>query len=239
MDADSSNSTSASRGPTSGELSGEGDADEPVRVARDDVDTSKKKAQQQHHPPPQTEAEESVVELSKEEQLEAELKELKDHLLRSLADQENTRRIAQNDVLTAKKFAIKSFAQSLLDVSDNLERALQAIPEGIEHDKQDQPVLVNLLEGVRLTENELLKAFRSNGLVRFGTVGEPFDPNRHDALLEYVDLQKESGTVGQVLKSGFLLNNRVLRPAEVAVVKNGDPDKGGAARSSGAAAEKS
>jgi len=187
------------------------DTEEPVRT--NETDTEKKKE------PNEDEEQQQEPEPTREEQLEAEIKQLKDKLLRTLADQENTRRIAQNDVAQAKKYAIKSFAQNLLEVSDNLELALKAIPDGIEKDKEDQPVLVNLLEGVRLTEEGLLKAFRDNGLVRFGQVGERFDPNKHDALYEYADPNQKPGVVGQVMKSGFLLNNRVLRPAEVGVVK--------------------
>ena len=201
--------------------SAEGDPDteepvEPVRsafsdekAATDASSNGNSDEQQTQQPPP----------LSKEEQLEAEIKQLKDQLLRTLADQENTRRIAHNDVSTAKKFAIKSFAKSLLDVSDNLERALQAIPDGMEKEKEDHPVLFNLYDGVKLTEDGLVKAFASNGLVRFGKAGELFDPNKHEALYEYPDPTKKAGTVGQVMKSGFMLNDRVLRPAEVGVVK--------------------
>jgi molecular chaperone GrpE len=72
-----------------------------------------------------------------------------------------------------------------------------------------------------MTEDGLTKAFQMNGLVKYGEVGEAFDPNKHDALFEYVDPNLEPGTLGQVMKKGFLLNNRVLRPAEVGVVKKG------------------
>lgn len=154
---------------------------------------------------------------SKEEQLEAQVKELKDSLLRSLAEQENTRRIAHRDVEQARQFAIKSFAKSLLEVSDNLERAMAFVASDI--NKEEEPVLANLYEGIELTEREMIKAFASNGLVKFGKVGEIFDPNMHEALYEYSDPSKTSGTVGQVMKPGFMLNKRVLRPAEVGVIK--------------------
>ena len=159
------------------------------------------------------------AELSREELLEAELKKLKHQLLTSLADQENTRRIAQNDVVMAKKFAIKSFAKSLLDVADNLERALQAVPNGMEQNKEEHPVLANLYEGIVLTGQGLDKAFTANGLVKYGEVGEIFDPNKHSALFEYPDSEQTPGTVGQVIKPGFMLSDRVLRPAEVGVIK--------------------
>jgi len=161
--------------------------------------------------------EEKVI--SREEQLENELKDMKNQLLRSLAEQENTRRIAQRDVESARNFAIKSFAKSLLDVSDNLSRALDAVPEELREDKNGNPVLATLYEGIKMTESGLTKSFESNGLVKFGEVGEMFDPNKHEALYEYPDPNKQVGSVGQIMKVGFMLNKRVLRPAEVGVVK--------------------
>ena len=155
-------------------------------------------------------------EISREIQLEQEVKELKDHLLRSLAEQENTRRIAKRDVEAAKNFAVTSFAKSLLDTSDNLTRALAAVPL---EEKEKSPVLATLYEGIQMTDVGLTKAFEKNGLVKFGEVGELFDPNKHEALFEYVNPAQEPGTIGQVMKPGFLLNDRVIRPAEVGVVK--------------------
>lgn len=157
--------------------------------------------------------------VSKEEELQAQVKDLKDKLLRSLAEQENTRQIASRDIESARQFAIKSFAKSLLDVSDNLSRALEAVPEDARKDKEGNPVLATLYEGIELTSQGLNKAFEMNGLEKYGKEGELFDPNKHDALYEYVDPNKNPGTIGQVMKPGFLLNKRVLRPAEVGVVK--------------------
>ena len=176
--------------------------------------------------------EQETVTQPPEDPRDAQIKDLKSQLLRSLADQENTRRIAQRDVDSAKKFAIKSFAKSLLETSDNLELALQAVPEELlatpsEHGapsssdeaKDLRRVLLALFEGIKLTETCLNKALESNGLLRYGKVGETFDPNLHDALFEYADPTKPAGTVGQVMKHGFMLNQRVLRPAEVGVIK--------------------
>ena len=163
-----------------------------------------------------TEEAESAGPSEQEKQLEAQVKELKDQLLRSLAEQDNTRRIARHDVDNARQFAIKSFAKSLLDVSDNLTRALEAVSED---DRKEQPALSNLYEGILMTEKGLLKAFEANGLVKYGSVGDVFDPNKHEALFEYADPEKQPGTVGQLLKPGFMLNERVLRTAEVGVVK--------------------
>jgi len=165
------------------------------------------------------EGEGTEPQMSREEQLEAELREAKDALLRSLAEQENTRRIAKKDVADARNFAVKSFAKSLLDVSDNLHRALEAVPENMRNDTENHATLANLYEGIKMTEMGLTKAFEMNGLKTFGAPGDAFDPNKHEALYEYPDSEKEAGTVGQLIKVGYTLNNRVLRPAEVGVVK--------------------
>jgi len=152
-------------------------------------------------------------------ELELQIKDLKDSLLRSLAEQENTRRIARRDVANSKSFAISSFAKSLLDTSDNLTRALDAVPEELRHDHENHPVLANLYEGISMTDDGLNKAFAKNGLKKYGEKGEKFDPNLHEALFEYPDPEGEPGNIGQVMKVGFMLNERVVRPAEVGVVK--------------------
>ena len=147
-----------------------------------------------------------------EEKLQSKVTKLKDQLLRALAEQENIRRIARRDVDNSKSFAVASFAKSLLDTSDNLSRALEAVPE--EHRSEgsggDNPVLANLYEGREMTDNGLTKAFEKNGLVKFGEAGDIFDPNRHEALFEYVEEGKDVGTVVQVMKVGFELNSRVM-----------------------------
>ena len=158
-------------------------------------------------------------ETDKVAELEQQVKDLKDNLLRSLAEQENTRRIAKRDVEQARSFAISSFAKSLLETSDNLSRALDAVPEELRHDHDHHPVLATLYEGITMTDDGLTKAFSKNGLEKFGAAGEKFDPNLHDALFEYPDPNGEAGNIGQVMKKGFMLNSRVLRPAEVGVVK--------------------
>ena len=160
--------------------------------------------------------------------LEAQIKDLKDTLLRSLAEQENIRRIAARDVDNAKSYAISSFAKSLLDTSDDLTRALMAVPIELRTDRADHPVLANLYEGISMTEINLNKAFNKFGLVKYGNVGDKFDPNLHMALFEY-PIDDSSGTtttgstppghIGQVMKVGFMLNDRVIRSAEVGVVK--------------------
>jgi molecular chaperone GrpE len=151
--------------------------------------------------------------------LEKQVSDMKDQLLRSLAEQENTRRIAKRDVDSARNFAVSSFAKSLLDTSDNLSRALEAVPEEFRADKENHAVLATLYEGIQMTDEGLTKAFAKNGLVKFGEPGEGFDPNMHEALFEYPDPNGKGGTIGQVMKKGFSLNDRVIRPAEVGVIK--------------------
>ncbi|CAJ1963683.1 unnamed protein product [Cylindrotheca closterium] len=159
----------------------------------------------------------AAAEESPEQKLQAEVKELKDQLLRSLAEQENTRNIARKDVDSARNFAIKSFAKSLLEVSDNLNRALESVDES---ELETNTHLSSLYQGIQMTNDGLIKAFQSNGVTKFcEEPGDGFDPETMNALMEYPDESREPGTVGQVIKSGFMLNNRVLRPAEVGVVK--------------------
>lgn len=156
---------------------------------------------------------------AKVEQLETEIKDLKNQLLRSLADQENTRNIAKRDVNNAKDFAISSFAKSLLDVSDNFQRALDSVPQE-DLKSGEHPTLQSLYQGIELTNNELHKSFEKNGLVQYCEhPGDVFDPKIHDALLEYEDPTKTPGTIGQVIKTGFKLNSRIIRPAKVGVIK--------------------
>jgi molecular chaperone GrpE len=120
---------------------------------------------------------------------------------------------------------LQSFAKGLLDVADNLGRAAVAVPE--EFRKSDGPedpsgaakLLISLLLGVEMTEKQLIQVFKANGLERYESLGDPFDPNLHSAVFEVEDLSKTPGTVAIVLKVGYKLHDRVIRPAEVGVVK--------------------
>ncbi|KAE9011529.1 hypothetical protein PR003_g15454 [Phytophthora rubi] len=170
--------------------------------------------------------EEPAAELTEAEKLQKQVEELttknkdmNDRLLRALADAENVRRISRVDVSNAREFAISKFAKSLLDVSDNLKRAHESIDiEALQPEKQLDAIKV-LHEGVVMTENQLQKVFREFKINQVGAVGDKFDPNMHDALFEYEDATKEAGSIGQLMKTGYLLNERVIRPAQVGVVK--------------------
>lgn len=147
-------------------------------------------------------------------ELEAQVSELKNQLLLSLADQENTRRIAQQDMENARKLAIKSFAKSLLEVWDNLSLALAAAKPAGGGEARDG----GIYQGIEMTQKILRKQFEGNGLTPYGAEGDNFDPQVHNALSQYKDPSKEPGTVGQVVKEGFMLHKHVLRPADVMVV---------------------
>ncbi|KAG2428900.1 hypothetical protein HYH02_014222 [Chlamydomonas schloesseri] len=151
---------------------------------------------------------------------------LTDSLKRTLAEMENLRARTAREVDVSKKFAIQGFVKSLLDVPDNLERAASVVPaEALKEDGGVPPeklrnLLSGLLEGVRATENILLKVLKQNGVERYDAAGQPFDPNLHNALFDIPDPTKENNTVAVVTKKGYKLNDRVIRPAEVGVVRN-------------------
>ncbi|KAF2076733.1 hypothetical protein CYY_001990 [Polysphondylium violaceum] len=149
--------------------------------------------------------------------LKEELEETKKQVLYIAADRENVRRFAKEDADKAKKFGIQSFAKELLEVVDQMEMALgSCTPEMLQSNKQ----LQDLHEGIKMTENLFLKIMGNNGLTRSNPLGEKFDFNEHHAIYEIQDPSKENGTIGNVVKQGYKLNNRLVRPAMVGVVKN-------------------
>ncbi|GMI47463.1 hypothetical protein TrCOL_g16 [Triparma columacea] len=162
---------------------------------------------------------ESAAAAAEAAKFKEEASKLKDQLLRALAEQENIRGIAKRDIEKERNFAVTKMAKSLLDVSDNLSRALEAVPEDMREDKEGNPVLASLYEGISMTETLLVKSFAANGLEKYGSPGDTFDPNLHEAMFEYPDDNYEGGQVGQVMKMGFKLNGRVIRSCQVGVVK--------------------
>jgi molecular chaperone GrpE len=141
--------------------------------------------------------------------------DFKDKLLRTLADMENLRRRTEREVADARAYGITSFARDVLAVADNIHRALEAIGPELRNDAG----VAALIEGVELTERELLKALEKNGVTLFSPLGERFDPNLHQAMYEVADGSAPPGTVAQVIQDGYRLGERVLRPALVAVAK--------------------
>jgi molecular chaperone GrpE len=147
--------------------------------------------------------------------LETELAEAKDRLLRALAETENTRRRAQREREDLQKYAITGFTKDLLSPVDNLRRALDSMPEAEVHDAK----LRALLDGVAATERELLVALERHGVKRIDPKGEKFDHNFHQAIFEAENSGQSAGTVVEVLQPGYVLHDRLLRPAMVGVAK--------------------
>ncbi|WP_226893584.1 nucleotide exchange factor GrpE [Nisaea sediminum] len=151
-----------------------------------------------------------------------EVQQLKDQLIRTLAELENTRKRAERDVAQARKFAITDFARDLLSASDNLRRALESAPE--DRDELDI-TLKNLVIGVEMTEKELLGVFEKHGIRKIDPLGDKFDYNLHQAMFEVPDAKTEPGTVVQVMQPGYVLQDRLLRAAMVGVSKSPDDKK--------------
>ncbi len=145
--------------------------------------------------------------------------EMKNRLLRALADMENLRKRTEREVADARQYGIASFARDVLGVADNFRRALEAI--GPELRAEADAAVTSLIEGVELTERELMKALEKNGIRKIEPQGEKFDPNLHQAMYEVPDLSVPSGTVVQVVQPGYVIGERILRPALVAVSKGG------------------
>jgi molecular chaperone GrpE len=156
---------------------------------------------------------EAVVRLLKENE------ELKDRALRVAADMENLRRRTARDVHDARSYAIANFARDMLSVSDNLGRALDAIPAEVK--ASGDAGFKALIEGVELTERAMLAALERHGVKKLQPEGEKFDPNFHQAMFEVPNPDVPANTVVQVVQSGYSIGDRVLRPAMVGVAKGG------------------
>lgn len=144
--------------------------------------------------------------------LQEELEKARDQALRSQADAQNAQRRAEQDVEKARKFALERFCSELLPVVDNLERALEAI-DG------DDPALKSITEGVELTLKSFVDALRKFQIEQLDPVGEPFDPQHHQAMSMIENPDAEPNTVLAVMQKGYTLNGRLVRPAMVMVSK--------------------
>ncbi len=154
--------------------------------------------------------------------LAKEAAELKDRLLRTLAEMENLRRRTEREIADARVYGITAFARDMLGVADSMDRALKALDTEI---RQKADAGVNaLLDGVEITERELLKVMQKHGIARVEPQGQKFDPNLHQAMFEVPDPSVPAGTVVQVVQSGYKIGDRVLRPALVGIAKGGAKD---------------
>lgn len=153
------------------------------------------------------------------EALAKEAAEARDKMLRTLAEMENLRKRTAREVADARMYGITGFARDVLDIADNLQRALDAVPA--EARAAADPGLKALIEGVELTERSLHNTLEKNGVKKQDPSGQKFDPNFHQAMYEVPDLSVPSGTVAQVVQAGYTIGERVLRPALVGVSKGG------------------
>jgi molecular chaperone GrpE len=145
--------------------------------------------------------------------------EFKDKLLRTLAEMENLRKRTEREVTDARVYGVASFARDVLAVADNMRRALDAVSPELR--ASAEPGVRALVDGVELTERELLKALEKNGVRQYTPQGEKFDPNVHQAMYEVPDASVPAGSVVQVVQPGYMIGERVLRPAMVGVSKGG------------------
>ena len=152
-------------------------------------------------------------------ELAREAADLKDRLLRSLAEMENLRRRTEKQVADERVYGIASFARDMLAVADNMRRALDAVTPELR--ETADPAVKALIEGLELTERELLKVLEKQGVKKLEPLGSKFDPNLHQAMYEVPDPSVPAGTVVQVVQAGYTIGERMLRPALVAVSKGG------------------
>ncbi|HEY7805993.1 MAG TPA: nucleotide exchange factor GrpE [Croceibacterium sp.] len=150
--------------------------------------------------------------------LRGDLEKAQQDMLYAKAEVQNVRRRMEKDVQDARAYAATGFARDVLTVSDNLSRAIEAIPA----DLHDDPRLKALVTGIEATQRELEKVFAQHGIVRIAAMGLPLDPNQHQAMLEIPSAEAEPGTVVQEMQSGWMIKDRLLRPAMVGVAKKPD-----------------
>ncbi|SFK50775.1 nucleotide exchange factor GrpE [Methylocapsa palsarum] len=153
------------------------------------------------------------------ENLQLENTGLKDKLLRTLADMENLRRRTEREVADAKVYGVSSFAREMLNFADNLRRAIENVPTDAR--ARAEPTLKKLIDGLELTERDFASRLERFGVKKLDPEGQKFDPNTQEALFEVPDESKPSGTVVQVVEPGYMIGERVLRPAKVGVSRGG------------------
>jgi molecular chaperone GrpE len=150
--------------------------------------------------------------------LKGQIADLTDRLLRAHAEMDNMRKRAEREREETAKYAITKFARDVVNVADNFERAIQAVPAGA---ADNDPALKSLVEGVSMTEREFLNVLDRNGVKRINPKGEAFNPHQHQAMMEMQNADVPPGTILEVYQAGYVIEDRVLRPAMVVVAKGG------------------
>jgi molecular chaperone GrpE len=151
-------------------------------------------------------------------QLRSDLDAARQDVLYARAETQNVRRRMEKDIADARAYAVTGFARDILSVADNLARAIDAIPA----DLHDDPRMKVFVTGIEATQRELEKVFGQHGITRIAALGLPLDPNQHQAMLEIPSDDKEPGTIVQEMQPGYMLKDRLLRPAMVGVAKKPD-----------------
>lgn len=151
------------------------------------------------------------------EEAKAEAEKNRTDYLRALADMANLRKRTEREKDNARKFAIEKFASDLLNVTDNVQRAMDSLNGGVETGQADNSAVQSVIQGVQMIQSELENLFAKNGITRIESVNQPFDPNLHQAVLQVAAENVKPGTVVQEMRAGYLLNDRLLRPAMVSV----------------------
>ena len=155
--------------------------------------------------------------------LEAELDKLKQEVLYAQAETQNVRRRLEKEKQDASAYAATGFARDMLSVADNLSRALAFLPPELRDDERLKP----LVTGIEMTAKELESVFQRNGITKIEALGQRLDPNRHQAMVELERADAEPGTVVQEMQGGYMIKDRLLRPALVAVAKAPAAEVGG------------
>ena len=149
------------------------------------------------------------------DELIRELEEVRQHVLYAQAETQNVRRRLEAEKQTASTYAATGFARDMLSVKDNLERALAAIPDELREDER----LKGLVTGIEVTGRELESVFSRHGITRIESIGQPLDPNRHQAMVEIPTADSEPGAIVQEMQAGYMIKDRLLRPALVGVAR--------------------
>ncbi len=150
--------------------------------------------------------------------LRGDLEAAKQDVLYAKAETQNVRRRMEKDVQDARNYAATGFARDVLSVADNLARALEAVPAELREDEK----LKGFVAGIEATQRELDKVFTQNGITRIAAKGMPLDPNQHQAMMEIPTDEVEAGTIVQEMQAGYMIKDRLLRPAMVGVAKKPD-----------------
>lgn len=163
-------------------------------------------------PPPET----IGIAPAGDEELQRQVAEMKDQVLRSMAEMENVRARARKDVEEASKYATAGFARDIISVLENLYRAAASVPESA---RAESPLLNTLGQGIDMTLNEFVSVMQRHGIKRLDPLGQPFDHNYHQAIAQIESAEAAPGTILQVVQAGYTLHDRLLRPAMVGVAK--------------------